>query len=110
MIIGKSLQDDYDSNIIISDISDHFPSMVRMYTPSLFTKKPTSIETRALNDDKIEMIRKVIDEIDWKQLLLDKDTDEAYSLFHDKIQTTLHDISPLKTISIKPQKILQQLG
>ena len=54
------------------------------------------------------MIRKKIDKIDWKQELMDKDTDEAYSLFYDKIQTTLHDISPLKTISIKPQKILQQ--
>ena len=54
------------------------------------------------------MIRKVMDEIDWKQVLLDKDTDEAYSLLHDKIQTIIHDISPLKTISIKPQKILQQ--
>ena len=108
MIIGKSLQDDYDSNIIISDISDHFPSMVRMYKPSLFTKKSTRIETRALNDNKIEMIRKQIDEIDWKQVLLDKDTDEAYSLFHDKIQTIIHDTAPLKTISIKPQKMLQQ--
>ena len=108
MIIGKSLQDDYDSNIIISDISDHFPSMVRMYKPSLFTKKSTRIETRALNDNKIEMIRKQIDEIDWKQVLLDKDTDEAHSLFHDKIQTIIHDTAPLKTISIKPQKMLQQ--
>ena len=108
VIIAKSLQDDYDSNIIISDISDHFPSMVRMYKPSLFTKKPIRIETRALNDDKIEMIRKKIDKIDWKQELMDKDTDGAYSLCYDIIQTTLHDISPLKTISIKPQKILQQ--
>ena len=54
------------------------------------------------------MIRKQIDEIDWKQVLLDKDTDEAYSLFHDKIQTIIHDTAPLKTISIKPLKMLQQ--
>ena len=33
VIIGKYLQNSYDSKILISDISDHFPCIVKMYLP-----------------------------------------------------------------------------
>ena len=108
VIIGKTLQDEYDSKIIISDISDHFPSLVRLYKPSLFTKKPTRIETRAIDENKIEMMKTKLDEIDWEHLLLHKGTDVAYSLFHDKFHSIMNDVAPLKTVHIKPSKILQQ--
>ena len=108
VIIGKVLQDEYDSRIIISDISDHFPSLVRLYKPSLFTKKPTRIETRAIDDKKIEIMKTRLDEINWENLLLYKGTDIAYTLFHDKVHSIMDDVAPLKTISIRPNKILQQ--
>ena len=108
VIIGQTLQDEYESKIIVSDISDHFPSLVRLYKPTLFTKKPTRIETRAIDDKKIDKMKTKLDEIDWKLLLTKKETDVAYSIFHDKIHSIMNDVAPLKTISIKPSKILQQ--
>ena len=104
VIIGKSLQDDYDPSIIISDISDHFPSLVRMYKPSLFIKKPLRMETRVLNDDTVEMIRNQISETNWQQLLQNKNTNEAYNIYHERIQTIMNEISPIQTITLDQRK------
>ena len=108
VIIGKTLQDEYDTKIIVSDISDHFPSLVRLYKPSIFIKKPIRIETRSIDEKKIDIMKRKLDDIDWKSLLLHKGTDTAYTLFHDKVQSILDNVAPLKTINIKPSKILQQ--
>ena len=56
IILGSDFQTDFESCILISDISDHLPCLTTVKKLSLFEKSPTKITTRGLNEHKINII------------------------------------------------------
>ena len=107
IIIGSTLQANYDSNIIISDLSDHFPCFLSIGNQNLFKKKPKIITTRALNTKKLEEINTRITNIDWNIELDVPDVNIQYNKFQNKILEILDDVSPYHTVRIPHNKILK---
>ena len=104
IIIGPSLHSEYDSDILISDISDHFPCLLNIALPYLFCKQPKRITTRALNALKITEINKKILEIDWITKLENQNVDLQYHSFSQIITEIMDNVSPYHTIKIPYNK------
>ena len=107
IIIGSSLQPEYDSDILISDISDHFPCLLKVKNPYLFCKQPKRITTRALNASKISEINKKILEIDWTTKLDNQNVDIQYQKFSQILTDIMDNVSPYHTIKIPYNKVVR---
>ena len=108
IIMGKSYQSDYSPRIIIDDISDHFPLLLRTTNPMLYTKKPKELTTRGINTTKCEEINQVLKNYNWQMVLEGKETDEAFNIFHTILQNTLDTICPVHTIKLTKNKIRKE--
>ena len=106
IIVGRQFHN-YEANIGISDISDHLPLILKSYQPTLY-KKPLTITTRAINEEKCVAINNRLHNIDWNIELHSKSANEAYTCFHTKMQEILNSETPIKTIKIKPSKVLKE--
>ena len=107
IILGKQFHD-FEANIGISDISDHLPLILKSYQPKLYKRHPLSLITRDISEQKCEVINSRLQEIDWNMELLDKSANEAYSCFQMRVQEILDKEVPVKTIKVKPNKILNE--
>ena len=71
-------------------------------------KQPITITTRAINEEKCGTINTRLQNIDWDNELNSKSENEAYTCFHTKMQEILNTETPIKTIKIKPSKVLKE--
>ena len=106
IIVGRTFHN-YTANIAISDISDHLPIVMSSYQPKMYRKQPLTITSRVLDESACTKITNALNQIDWDQHLSGHNTNTAYTCFHTKVQEVINDISPVKTIKIKPSKILK---
>ena len=107
IIVGKQFHD-YEANIGISDISDHLPLILKSYQSKLYKRQPLSLITRVISEQNCETINSKLQDIDWNMELLDKSASEAYTCFQMKVQEILDTEVPVKTIKVKPNKILNE--
>ena len=107
IIIGPSLQSDYESDIIVSDLSDHFPCLLKVRSPYLFHKQPKRITTRALSALKIAELNNRILEIDWTSKLDNQNVDVQYETFSQTLTDIMDTVSPYHTIKIPYKKVIR---
>ena len=107
IIVGRQFQE-YESNIGISDISDHLPLVMKSPQPTLYKKMTLSLATRSMDTSKCNKIHNRLQEVDWKDLLQDKDANESYICFQTEFKSILDTEAPTKTIKIQPKRILKE--
>ena len=67
-----------------------------------------TLETRSIDSSKCNKIHNRLQEVDWKNLLQDKDANESYICFQNKFKSVLDTEAPVKTIKIQPKRILRE--
>ena len=107
IIIGSTLQTDYDSNIIISDLSDYFPCLLKIGNHHPFKKQPKVLTTRAINPENLLEINTRLSDIDWNMELHTPDVTVQYYKFQLKVLEILDEVSPYHTVKIPHKKILR---
>ena len=107
IIIGSTMQADYSSNIIISDLSDHFPCLLQIGNLDPFKKQPKFLTTRALNPEKILEINAKLSTIDWNEDLNIPDVTNQYNKFQSTVLGVLDKVSPYHVVKIPHNKILK---
>ena len=107
IFIGKKYQGGYRSNIGISDISDHLPLLINIDQLNPYKKITKNITTRKLDTDIMYLLNERIKAENWEEMLLNKNTNESFTIFHTTIQKHLNDIAPIKTIKIHPKRIIK---
>ena len=80
ILISKKLQPDFESFIIIDDLSDHLPCLVNLknFQHNVCTNFVTK---RILNNKAIQRINSELSLIDWHQLLINKNSQLILSDF-----------------------------
>ena len=95
VFISQHLHKSFDSCIVIHDISDHMPNIVNLHDQKHDKSIPLKINCRKLTDDKIKDIYNLLIQTNWTTL--NKiDINKAFNGFHEKINSTLDEIAPLK--------------
>jgi hypothetical protein len=92
------------SGIIMCDISDHLPIFYLdqlNYCDKPHVNNKNSVYKRKLTKKRIERIRTQLSQHNWKEVIECKNTDMAYELFHNQVQSALNCFCPVTKISIK---------
>ena len=100
LLISKNLQGKQDSKIIITDISDHLPSIVNISGNILEKKQKIEIISRKINDKTIQAITDVLAGHDWESDLCNEDVNSNFTLFHDRLLSTLNKMAPERKIKL----------
>ena len=104
IFISKLLQRNFDSGLIVDDISDHLPSIVLMKQTRLTDKSPIEFDSRNLTDDKISRIKSELMCIDWNGTLNNDDCSVNFENFCTKLNMIMDNIAPIKHIRISGKR------
>ena len=107
VFIGKKLQNNFTSSILIDDISDHFPSIVFLKNQKICKKEPLKIQTREINDSKIAELKDTLDKVNWEDRLSGSNANDAFDSFHTLLVETVETVLPEKTKTINYNKIIR---
>ena len=107
VFISQRLQHQYTSNILIDDISDHMPSIIRLKDQKKSKKEPLKILTRELNTKKLNELNSRLSSMLWDCTLQNLDTEETFNCFHKQLQDTVEEVIPLKMKTISYNRILR---
>ena len=104
IMISRSLQCNYDSFVLIEDISDHFACLVVLKDQKKSIKGPRFIVTRNLDDCKINEIILSLQENNWFKSLSELDANSGFDHFHSVLTKTIDKISPETEIRLNRNK------
>ena len=99
VFISQHLHKSFDSAIILNDMSDHLPSLVAIHNQSIDKTDYWEFNCRALNEEKMNEINKLLLQTDWSTLNI-QDVNKAFTELQDRIEECMNTIAPLKTIKI----------
>ena len=103
-MISRSLQRNYDSFVVIEDISDHFACLVVLKDQKKSTKGPRFIKTRNLDDYKINDIVLSLQENNWMEPLSKLDANNGFDYFHSVLIKTTDKIVPETEVKLSYNK------
>ena len=69
VFVSSRLHCSFDSGIILSDISDHLPSLVLLKQTNILNRDPLEFTSRNLSTKKLNLINHRIQSTDWNGLL-----------------------------------------
>ena len=98
VFISELLQRNFDSRLIVDDISDHLPSIVLMKQTRLTDKSPIEFDSRILTDDKISRIKSELMCVDWNGTLNNEDCSVNFENFCTKLNMIMDNIAPIKHV------------
>ena len=107
VFLSQRLHYQYTSNILVDDISDHLPSIIRLKNQKKCKKEPIKVMTREMNKEKITNLNSKLSNVLWDLILQNLDTEETFHHFHQEIQTTLDEVIPLKMKTKSYNQILR---
>ena len=102
--MSSKLHHSFASCIIISDISDHLPTLTLLEQTKLTDTRPLEFESRNLNETKIQELNTNLQEIDWNGHLTSNDVSENFNRLHTKIKNTLDAKAPKQTVRISKKR------
>ena len=107
IIIGMNYQSIYTSMILLTDISDHCPTMLELPNIDIYKTEPNKIQTRKLNPIKIKKINDKLQETNWENLFDDLNTEDSYNVYQATLNNILDEITPVKEHTINQNKVLK---
>ena len=96
-VYTNSIRDNFDTSIIISDISDHFP-ILTILPEKKKCSKPAFIEIRKFSDENLQSFKEDFFQLDWTSLYEENDAQAAYDFFHEKFDQLFNRHFPIKKV------------
>ena len=104
ILISKKLQPNYESLIIVDDLSDHLPCLVKLKNFKLAETK-NFILKRVINNKAVKNISEDLSKIDWNVKLKDKPASDSFHAFHSELLISLNKHAPEKLVRIKEKRV-----
>ena len=96
IIVSQSLLTNSDSRIIIDDISNHLPSLVKFNDLLQKMNTTKTITSRNLNEKNLTKIKDTLMTTDWSTVITEN-VDESFNSFHNVLLKTLDNHAPIVT-------------
>ena len=104
IFVTEELHKNFDSLLIVDDMSDHFPVLALLKQKRLRDKDPLEFESRNLTDKKIIEIKQELQKIDWNGVLNSDNCDENFNTFHAAVQESMNKVAPIKKVKISGKR------
>ena len=101
---SQHLHKNFDSCILINDISNHLPSIANIHGHTTNTEEPLEFKCRSLNKINMKEINNLLLTTDWSTLN-NKDVNTAFMELQERIEHCMNAIMHLKTITIPNLKV-----
>ena len=102
--VSIQLYRDFESTIIINNLSDHFQVLTMLKQTKLLNKEPLTFTSRCLNDQKLKEVNHRLMRKDWIGLLTGTICDEKFNQFSMTLNTTLDEVAPTRTVRISGKR------
>ena len=105
IFVSNTLHTNIESGIIITDVSDHLPSICLLKQTKHVCKEPLKFKTRHMTDNKINKIKDILSQPIWHNNILNElDPNKAFI----KLTTTIHQaidlVTPKHVVTISAKK------
>ena len=104
VFVSSRLHCSFDSGIILSDISDHLPSLVLLKQTGILNRDSLEFTSRNLNTKKLNLINDRIQSTDWNGLLMSENMNTNFDILSDVISRAMDDVAPLHTVRISGKR------
>ena len=104
ILISEVSQQNFDSAILIHDMSDHLPILALMKQTKIANKNPIEFNSRLLNSLRISNINQKLRDIDWTGHLNSESCDTNFNIFCDLLHETMDTVAPLKCVCISAKR------
>ena len=100
VFISEKLQKNFDSCVLINDMSDHLLTLTLLKQTKLVDKTPLVYKSRILTNGKIELIKQRLKETDWNGILNSEDCNANFNTFHKELISVMDNVASEVTIRI----------
>ena len=107
IFISEKLMGHVSPSIIVNDMSDHLPIHIILNDQKKCVRESQTIKTRAFTDSAVANISDQMTNMNWKEILEDKDVNTGFNIFHDKLMTTIDEFAPEKVKRINYKKLVR---
>ena len=104
IMLSKALQIEFESKIIINDMSDHLPCFVCIDGLQFKRRKSQAILGRKLSDKNVGKISQDLKEIDWHEKLEKMNVNESMEHLHDVLLNKLDEHAPIRQLNKSKRK------
>ena len=104
IFVTEELHKNFDSLLIVDDMSDHFPVLALLKQKRLRDKDPLEFESRNLTDKKILEIKQQLQNTDWNGVLNSDSCDENFNRFHTAVQESMNKVAPIRKVKISGKR------
>ena len=105
IIVSQCLMTNSESRILLDDISDHLPSIVKFKEMLQKDKTSKIITSRNLNDKNLLKINNTLLNTNWSTIITEN-VDESFDSFHDLLLRTLDQHAPIVTRKLSNKSYL----
>ena len=84
IFISELLHRNFESSILIEDISDHLPLLTMLKQTRLLNSEPLEFNSRCLNDKKLKHVNNILMNVDWIRLLTGTTSNQKFNQFSEK--------------------------
>ena len=104
IFVSEALHQNFESTILIDDMSDHLLILAMLKQTRLLNTSPIMFESRCLNDNKLKTVNNRLLHIDWIGELTGTTSDEKFNQFSAIVERILDSVAPLKTVRISAKR------
>ena len=108
VFISLNLHKNFESSILIDDMSDHLPTLTLLRQTKLKDTSPLIFKSRNLTNTKIKQINQSLYKIDWIGKLTGENCNDNYNIFTQTLNEVIDKISPLKQIRISGKRVYKE--
>ena len=88
IFVTEILHRNFESTILIDDISDHLPTLAMLKPTRLMNHEPITFNSRCLNENKLKQVNHKLMRVDWISVLTGTMSDEKFNQFSDWMEQT----------------------
>ena len=107
--VTEILHRNFESTILINDMSDHLPTLAMLKQTRLMNPEPITFNSRCLNKNKLKQVDHKLMRVDWIGVLTCTMSDEKFNQFSDQIEQVLDKIAPIKSVRISAKRRFVEL-
>ena len=104
IFVTETLHRNFESTILIDDISDHLLTIAMLKQMRLMNKEPIEFKSRCLNEIKLRQVNHELMRVDWIGVLTGMTSDEKFNQFSNRIEHVLDEITPVKHVRISAKR------
>ena len=108
IIISQNLCGNFQSGILMDDISDHLPSYCVLNGLQSTKKAKTRIKSRDMKESNIVALREELGKVNWEQLLSDDDLDVNVNRLNKLLHAQIERLVPYREHTVSPKKLRRE--